>query len=83
MIIDDFYIFGASNNPTKDYSVLAVNPNTVLMLSITTQFFEVITWWNLQIFKYFSGVDHIKFALSCSMQVNWEQIARTPYIVFR
>jgi hypothetical protein len=45
MVVNYFNFKGVSVFPTKAYSPLFVNPDTVLALPVSCQLFQLVSWW--------------------------------------
>lgn len=57
MIIDDFNFICIVAFPDEAYTLLIVDPDTVLSSSITFQFLKSIGGWNAEIVKIFGVVE--------------------------
>ena len=51
MVVNNLDITGIALSPHKTNPPLIVNSNAVLPLSISTQGFQVVSWWNAQIIQ--------------------------------
>ena len=49
MVIDDLDIERVSVPPLEAYAPLLINPDTVLVLAVAFQRFQLIRWWNHEI----------------------------------
>jgi len=48
MVINDFHVCRTIAAPEEANSILIVDPDTMLPLSIFDQRFQLIAWWNTQ-----------------------------------
>jgi hypothetical protein len=51
MVVHNLDITGIALSPHKTNPPLIVNSNAVLPLSISTQGFQAVSWWNAQIIQ--------------------------------
>jgi len=61
MVVCNLDIVSISITPSEANSPLLVNPNAVLALAITREFFEAVTRWNAKIVESFCGVQDGQF----------------------
>ena len=62
MVVHNFYVCWPRIRPAKTDSVLIIQPNTVLSLSIPFQGFQPVTWGNVEFLDCGHGVKLIEFA---------------------
>lgn len=62
MIVDNFDIIEILTFHAKTYSILIVDSNTVLSLTISVKQFKAIGWWDSQIIYVLSVVNHKQFS---------------------
>jgi hypothetical protein len=62
MIINDFYVKRVTAGPPKTNAPLVIDANAPLPGPISSQFFQPIRRWNLQIFYRLRSIQHAQFS---------------------
>ena len=79
VIIDDFNVVRVAILPRKAYAILAIDPNTVLPLSIAGEFFQPVSRGYFQIVNSTRRMDHKQFAVSNVLNVVWKLFGNLPF----
>jgi hypothetical protein len=70
MIIYDLYVVGVAIAPGKADAPAVVDPNAVLSASISSQLFQAVGRWDLQIREGMGIVEHAQFPQSDLLDVR-------------